>query len=328
MKGRRPAWVVGVDIGGTNLRVGTVPLEGGAPPVAVRRRSTRAASGSDRVLDRLVTMIRESVADVGRDNVAGIGLGAPGPLDRASGVVTETPNLGWRDYPLRDLVAEACGLPVTLDNDANCFTYGEWWMGAGRGSRRLVGITLGTGIGGGIVIDGEIHHGASGAAGEVGHMSIDFRGRRCPCGARGCIEAYASGPAIAVRAVEAIADGGDSILASMVGGDLGEITAEIVCRAAAAGDPHADGVVRDTARILATAVTNLIHLLNPDAVVIGGGVANAGDRLLRPLRREVRRRVFGAHMRACRIVQSELGDSAGVIGAAGVFMRAHHGRPR
>lgn len=328
MNDRRPPWIVGVDIGGTNLRVGRVPLEGGAPPVAVRRRSTRAASGSDLVLGRVVTMIRESVADVGRDDVAGIGLGAPGPLDRASGVVTETPNLGWRDYPLRDLVAEACGLPTTLDNDANCFTYGEWWMGAGRGCRRLVGITLGTGIGGGIVIDGEIQHGASGVAGEVGHMSVDFRGRRCRCGARGCVEAYASGPAIAARAVEAIPDGGDSILGSMVDGDLDEVTAEVVYRAATAGDRHADRVVRDTARTLATAVANLIHLLNPDAVVIGGGVANAGDRLLRPLRREVRRRVFGTHMRACRIVRGELGDSAGVIGAAGVFRRAHHRRPR
>lgn len=328
MIGRRPPWVVGVDIGGTNLRVGRVPIEGGAPPVAVRRCRTRAESGSDRVLDRIVTMIRKSVADVGRDNVAGIGLGAPGPLDMESGVVAETPNLGWRDYPLRDLVAEACGLPVTLDNDANCFTYGEWWMGAGRGCRRLAGITLGTGIGGGIVIDGEIHHGASGGAGEVGHMSVDFRGRRCPCGARGCVEAYASGPAIAARAVEAIPDGGDSILASMVDGDLGAVTAEVVYGAAAAGDRHADGVLRETARILATAVANLIHLLNPDAVVIGGGVANAGDRLLRPLRREVRRRVFGTHMQACRIVRGELGDSAGVVGAAGVFRRAHHGRPQ
>ncbi|MDE2981254.1 MAG: ROK family protein [Gemmatimonadota bacterium] len=328
MKGQGPPWVVGVDIGGTNLRVGRVPLEGGAPPVAVRRCHTRAASGSDRVLDRIVTMIRESVTDVGRENVAGIGLGAPGPLDTESGVVAETPNLGWRDYPLRDLVAEACGMPATLDNDANCFTYGEWWMGAGRGCRRLVGITLGTGIGGGIVIDGEIHRGASGGAGEVGHMSVDFRGRRCPCGARGCVEAYASGPAIAARAIEAIPDGGDSVLASIVDGDLGEITAEIVCAAATAGDRHAEGVLRDTARILATAVANLIHLLNPDAVVIGGGVANAGERLLRPLRREVRGRVFGTHMRACRIVRSELGDSAGVIGAAGVFRRAHLCRPR
>ena len=328
MKGGRPPWVVGVDIGGTNVRVGRVPLGGGASSVAVRCCSTRAASGSDRVLDRIVTMIRESVADVGRDNVAGVGLGAPGPLDTESGVVAETPNLGWRDYPLRDLVAEACGLPATLDNDANCFTYGEWLMGAGRGRRRLVGITLGTGIGGGIVIDGEIHHGASGGAGEVGHMSVDFRGRRCPCGARGCVEAYASGPAIAARAIEAIPEGGDSILASMVDGDLGAVTAEVVHAAAVAGDRHADGVLRDTARILATAVANLIHVLNPDAVVIGGGVANAGERLLRPLRREVRRRVFGTHMRACRIVQGELGDSAGVIGAAGVFRRAHRARPR
>lgn len=328
MKGERPRWVVGVDIGGTNLRVGRVPLEGGAPSVAVRRCSTRAASGSDRVLDRIVTLIRELVAEVGRERVAGIGLGAPGPLDTASGVVVETPNLGWRNFPLRDLVAEACGLPVTLDNDANCFTYGEWWRGAGRGCGHLVGITLGTGIGGGVVIDGEIHRGTSGGAGEVGHMSVDFRGRPCACGSRGCVEAYASGPAIAARAVEAITDTGGSILASLADGDLDRVTAETVSEAAAAGDRHAEEILRDTAEILATAVANVIHLFNPGAVVIGGGVANAGERLLRPLRREVRRRVFGTHMHACRILRGELGDAAGVIGAAGVFKRAHPGRPR
>lgn len=328
MTGARPRWVVGVDIGGTNLRVGRVALEGGAPPARIRRWSTRPALGPDRVLDRIVAMIRESVAEVGRDSVAGIGLGAPGPLDTESGVVAETPNLGWRDFPLRDLVAEACGLPATLDNDANCFTYGEWWMGAGRGCGHLVGITLGTGIGGGVVIDGEIQHGASGGAGEVGHMSVDFRGRPCACGARGCVEAYASGPAIASRAAEAIKDTGGSILASLVDGDLDAVTSETVSEAAAAGDRHAGEILRDTADVLAAAVANVIHLFNPEAVVIGGGVANAGEQLLRPLRHAVGRRVFGTHMRACRILRGELGDAAGVIGAAGVFGRAHPGHRR
>ncbi len=323
MKGERPRWVVGVDIGGTNLRVGRVAIEAGGSPTGVRRSRTRPELGPGQVLDRVVAMIRESVADVGRDSIAGIGLGAPGPLDAESGVVAETPNLGWRDYPLRDLVAEACGLPATLDNDANCFTYGEWWMGAGRGCRRVVGITLGTGVGGGIVIDGEIYHGASGGAGEVGHTSVDFGGRPCACGSRGCVEAYASGPGIAARAVEAITDGSGSILASLVDGRLEEVTAETVQEAAAAGDRHAREVLGETARILATAVANVIHLFDPDVVVIGGGVANAGERLLRPLRREVGRRVFSNQMRACRILRGELGDTAGVIGAAGVFRRAH-----
>ena len=337
MRGERPRWVVGVDIGGTNLRVGSVPagsvpvgsvpVDSGAPP-RIRRFATRPALGPDHVLDRIVAMIRESVAEVGRGRVAGIGLGAPGPLDTESGVVAETPNLGWRDFPLRDLVAEACGLPATLENDANCFAYGEWWKGAGRGCGHLVGITLGTGIGGGVVIDGEIHHGAAGGAGEVGHMSVDFRGRPCACGSRGCVEAYASGPAIASRAVEAITDADGSILASLVDGDLDAVTAETVSEAAAAGDRHAGEILRETADILATAIANVIHLLSPGAVVIGGGVANAGERLLRPLRRQVERRVFGTHLRSCRILRGELGDAAGVIGAAGVFSRAHPGGPR
>lgn len=323
MKGERPRWVVGVDIGGTNLRIGRIPAGGRGAPAGMRRRRTRARSASD-VLDRILTMIHETVAHAGRDGVAGIGLGAPGPVDRKSGVVLEAPNLGWRDYPLRDLVAEATGLPVAVENDANCFAYGEWWMGAGRDCRRLVGITLGTGVGGGFVIDGEIYRGASGAAGEVGHMSVDFAGRPCACGSRGCVEAYASGPGIAARAVEAINRGADSILAAPPGGHLGKVTAEAVCSAAAAGDDLAERIVRDTADVLATAVANVIHLFNPDVVVVGGGVANARDLLIEPLREEVGRRTFSSARRACRIRSSQLGDAAGIAGAAGVFRRTYH----
>ena len=327
-----PRWIVGVDIGGTNLRVGMVPFEGGAP-VEVRQAPTRPERGPAHVVARVVAMIRESVAAVagpedgatGKGRVAGIGIGSPGPLDRKSGVVLETPNLGWRDFPLRDLVAEATGMPVTLDNDANCAAYGEWWLGAGRRADRLVGLTLGTGIGGGIVIGGNIYHGASDAAGEIGHMSVDFAGRLCACGSKGCVEAYASGPGIAARAVEGIGDGADSILYALVDGDPGRITAETVYEAAAAGDGHAERILVETAHILAVAVSNLVNVLNPDVIVIGGGVAGAGNHLLQPLRREVRRRAFRSAARACRILPAQLPETAGMIGAAGVFKRTVYG---
>lgn len=319
----RTRWIAGVDIGGTNLRVGLVPFAGGSP-VAVSGAPTRAARGPVAVVEEVASMLRTAIAEVGRANVAGVGIGAPGPLDRSSGVVLETPNLGWRDVPLVHMIASRIGLPVVLDNDANCFAFGEWWLGAGRGAERLIGVTLGTGIGGGIILGGAPYRGASDAAGEVGHTSIDYSGRRCACGSRGCVEAYASGSAIAARAAEGLARGADSTLAE-VAGDPAGITAEAVCRAAAAGDRYAMLIVDETARVIGVAVSNLIHLLNPDVVVIGGGVAGAGELLFAPLRDEVEQRAFRSAARACRIVPAELPAIAGLVGAAGVFRLTVHG---
>ncbi|HEX9105801.1 MAG TPA: ROK family protein, partial [Longimicrobiales bacterium] len=259
------------------------------------------------------------------DDVAGVGIGSPGPLDRASGTVIDTPNLGWRNFPLRDLIANAVKLPATLDNDAVCATYGEWWLGAGRGTKTLVGVTLGTGIGGGIVIDGEIFHGASDSAGEVGHMTIDSNGRKCNCGNYGCLEAYASGPAIALRAREGIDAGAQSVLPDLVDGKLEAITAATVYEAVLVGDSYANEVMRETAKILGAGIASLVNVLNPDMVVIAGGVTQAGDHLFVPLRAEVRRRAFTSAVEACRIVSAELQGTAGVIGAAGVFKREKFG---
>ena len=318
-----PSWIAGVDIGGTNLRVGMVPFAGGMP-VAVMNEPTRAEEGSQQVVRRIVEMAHSSMDAVG-GGVAGVGIGVPGPLDRERGVVIEAPNLGWRSLPLRDLVAAGTRLPVALDNDANCAAYAEWWLWAGRRVERLVGLTLGTGIGGGVVLGGEIYHGASGAAGEVGHMSVHFAGRRCTCGSRGCVEAYASGSGIGARALEGIGGAPDSTLAALAARDPRLVTAEAVCDAAAAGDAHAGRLLEETARILAVAVANLVHLFNPDVIVIGGGVAAAGDRLFSPLRAEVRRRTFRSAMQVCRIVAAELPDTAGMIGAAAVLRQALHG---
>jgi len=323
-EGRR--WIVGVDIGGTNLVVGAVPWQGGEA-VAVRSLPTQPEQGADAVVSRVVGMIREAMADLeerhgaSRDEIVGVGIGSPGPLNRESGIVVNTPNLGWRDFPLRDLVGGAVGLPATLDNDANCATYGEWWLGAGRGYRSLVGITLGTGIGGGLVLDGELIHGASDAAGEIGHMTIDFTGRRCKCGNYGCLEAYCSGPNIAARAREGIETGAESVLVDLVGGQLDRITAATVYEAVVLDDPYANEVMTETAKILGAGVANLINILNPDCVVIAGGVTRAGDHLFTPLKAEVRRRAFRSAADACVILPAALPETAGVIGAAGVFKK-------
>jgi glucokinase len=314
---------LGVDLGGTNIVVGAVAEDGSAVH-GVKSAPTVAEAGADAIVDRIAQLCEESLAEaqragVKRGDVAGIGVGAPGPLDRAGGIVLIAPNLGWHDYPLRQKVSDAVGLPVALDNDANCAVYGEWWIGAGRGSRYLVGLTIGTGIGGGIVVDGKLYHGASDVAGEIGHTTIDSTGRRCKCGNYGCLEAYASGPNIAARAVEGIEAGVETRLPTYTDGDLAKITAQTVYQAAHDGDEFALEVVRDTAKILGAGVANLVNIFNPDVVVILGGVTLAGDSLFVPLRGEVTRRAFKPAVRACRILPGELPGTAGVVGAARVY---------
>ena len=318
-------WVVGVDIGGTNLAVGVVPLDGGAP-AALRSRPTKVELGADAAVDEIVEMAEDAIAETlqahggTRGAVVGVGIGCPGPLDLVDGIVLATPNLGWVDYPIRSRISDALGLAATLDNDANCATYAEWWRGAGRGADVLLGLTLGTGIGGGLVLGGRLVRGASGIAGEFGHTTIDFMGRRCACGNYGCLEAYASGPNIAARAREGLRAGYESVLAGLVGGDLDRITAVTVYDALVLGDAYAQEVMTETAKILGAGVANLVNLFNPDMVVVVGGVTRAGEHLFAPLRAEVRRRAFEAAVRACRIVPGELPETAGVIGAAGIFI--------
>jgi glucokinase len=315
--------IVGVDLGGTNIVVGGV-AEDGSALYGLAQRRTPVAQGPDAVAHLMTSMIKACVADVraacgdGVD-VAGVGVGAPGPLDTKRGIVFFAPNLGWRDMPLRDRIAQTVGLAATLDNDANCAVFGEWWRGAARGARVAAGLTIGTGVGGGIVIDGKLFHGAADIAGEIGHTTVDLNGRRCKCGNYGCIEAYASGPAIAARAVEGVEAGASSTLPTYVDGDLAKIDAQVVYQAANDGDEFAREVVRDTARFLGATVANVVNMLNPDVVVICGGVTLAGDQLFAPLREEVRRRAFKPAAAACRIVPGALPGTAGVYGAVATF---------
>ena len=317
-------YVIGIDIGGTNLVVGAV-AEDGSRLIAQNTEPTRAEEGPDAVVTRLASLARDTIAECRRldpqGRILGVGAGAPGPLDTKTGIIFLTPNLGWVNMPLRQLLADQLGLPTSLDNDANCAIYGEWWRGAARGSRHVIGFTIGTGIGGGIVIDGKIYHGASDCAAEFGHTTIDPEGRHCKCGNYGCLEAYASGPAIALRLVEALQSGAESRTTAMVEGDLSRITAQTVYQAAQEGDALALEVVRDTAKYLGVGVANLVNVFNPEMVVICGGVTQAGERLFAPLRQEVTRRAFKPAVKVCRIVPGELTGTAGVYGAAASFLQ-------
>jgi glucokinase len=321
---KRTRYIVGVDLGGTNIVAAALPEDGSATH-GFRSDLTRSAEGANAVVDRIVTMIdtviEETIRATGakRSDFAGVGVGAPGPLDRELGIVITTPNLGWTNFPLRDVIGERVGLHATLDNDANCATLGEWWLGAARGGRNVVGMTIGTGIGGGLILNGQLYHGSSDVAGEIGHSTIDITGRRCKCGNYGCLEAYASGPSIADRAREALGSDTDSLLYTLVHGELQRLTAAIVYEAARKGDEVGIEVVRETARFLGAGIANLLNIFNPDVVVLAGGVTQAGDTLFAPLRREVRKRAFPTAVEGCRIVPGSLPGTAGIVGAVATF---------
>ena len=321
---KRQRYIIGIDLGGTNIVAGAMP-DDGSRQLAIQSQATRPEDGAEAVVDRIVdsinAVIAQTCSETGatRRDFTGVGIGSPGPLNRERGIVIVTPNLGWRDYPLRDRISERVKLPATLDNDANCATLGEWWQGAAKGARNVVGMTIGTGIGGGIIIDGRLYHGSTDVAGEIGHTTIDSTGRRCKCGNYGCLEAYASGPSIAERAREALSGGEVSILTTMVEGKLEAISAQTVYDAAKRGDVLAREVVRDTARFLGAGIANLLNIFNPDVVVLAGGVTQAGDWLFEPLRAEVKRRAFRPAVEACEIVPGTLPGTAGVVGAVATF---------
>ncbi|MGB1657162.1 MAG: ROK family protein [Longimicrobiales bacterium] len=322
MKGR---WVLGVDIGGTNLVVAAVPATGGQP-TSIRSEATQASRGPDDAVERIVVManevIEETLAAEGgrRSDFAGVGIGCPGPLDLGRGVIVTTPNLGWDGFPIRTRISEKLQMPASLDNDANCATFGEWWQGAGKGVGSLVGVTLGTGIGGGYIERGRLMRGVSGSAFELGHTTINFEGRLCRCGNRGCLEAYTSGPNIAARALDGLASGRTSILPDLVGGDLEQITAETVYEALVQGDGFSTDLIRETADLLGIGLANVVNLFNPQMIVLVGGVTRAGEHLFGPLRESIERRAFPSAVGACRVVSGALPATAGVIGAAGVFV--------
>ena len=331
MSTAREQYIIGVDLGGTNIVAGAMTTDG-TRHLAMRSIPTNSSVGDEGVAERIVGLaegvILDAMSETGasRSDFIGIGVGAPGPLDRENGVVLVAPNLGWNDFPLRPRIQDRLHLPTTLDNDANCATFGEWWQGAAKGGRNVIGLTIGTGIGGGLIIDGQLFHGSSDMAGEIGHTTIDLNGRLCKCGNYGCLEAYTSGPAIATRAREALVrEESASTMPAMVNGKLEAITAQTVYDAAKAGDPVANEIVRDTAKYLGAGIANLLNTFNPDVVVIAGGVTAAGDALFVPLGTEVRRRAFKPAVNAVRIVPGSLPGTAGVVGAVASFKQQHLG---
>ncbi len=255
--------VIGVDLGGTNIKAGAVSTDG---KVLYRcRRSTDAFAGPDAVADRIADAARECVGSVSEavGRASGVGIGSPGLIDSRAGVVALATNFaGFTDLPLSQMVEERTGLSCSLENDANVAALGEQWVGAGGGTSSLIMLTLGTGIGGGVVLDGKVWSGFGGVAGEIGHMCIDPDGPLCSCGKRGCIEAFASATGIVRRMREAIAEGCASAMAELGGA----LTSRDICEAACAGDEAARENMTMTGRYLGVAISNLMHILNPEVM--------------------------------------------------------------
>lgn len=317
---RTPAYLGGIDLGGTKILSLVASTKG--ETLGQNRRPTRAERGPQKVIAGMVDSLRAAARKAGLDvgGLAGVGVVSPGPLDYASGVIGELPNLpGWRGMPLADEMRAALGVPVFVDNDATAAALGEHTFGAGRGYRHVIYVTVSTGIGGGIIIDGRVYRGASGAAGEVGHQVVEEGGPQCSCGRHGCLEELASGTAIAHRAEELIARGEGKGIARMLEDDE-TLSARTVHRAARAGDPEARRIIEEAGHYLGVGLANLVNIFNPELIIIGGGLTNIGRMLLDPARRVVRRDPFPEPRRDVRIVRAALGDRVGALGAVALAM--------
>lgn len=308
----------GVDLGGTKILVVIASADGRV--VASTRTETMASQGVEVVIARIMDALAEATRDAGVDlsDVRAIGVSAPGPVDTKQGVITDPPNLpGWHNVPLASVLHERTGVPAALENDANCGAIGEHRFGAGRGYRDMLYITVSTGIGGGIIIDDRLYEGTSGAAGEVGHIGVAADGPACGAGHPGCLEAFASGTAIANRAREEIAAGHLPLSAREAEREP-PLSAHSVYNAAQRGEDGARAIIETAGRYLGIGLASVINVFNPQAIVLGGGVTHMGDMILGPAVQVARTRAFTQSFKDVRILQAGLGDRTAVLGAVAV----------
>ncbi|MFA5334276.1 MAG: ROK family protein [Candidatus Omnitrophota bacterium] len=293
---------LGIDIGGTNIRLGVVDSSGRV--ITRYRMPTLRQEGKDKVISRLLKAVAVIIGGP-EYKVEAIGVGCPGPLDSKKGIVLSPPNLpDWRGVRLKKIIETEFRIPVAVENDANCAGLGEAIAGAGRHASSMVLLTLGTGIGSAIVLDGKLWTGKGGFAAELGHTSIDINGPRCGCGNRGCIELYASATGVVRRMKKALKARG------------GAMTAESVFLASAKGGKAARRIVDETARYLGCALANIVNALDPEVIVLAGGMAKAGSGFIDKAEKEMRGRALKESSRGVRVVSAKLGEDAGIIGAA------------
>lgn len=316
-------WAVGVNVGYSRIYTVLTDLEGRI--FARHARPNNGLGSPDEILNYVAGTVESLIAENGveKEKVIAMGVGIPGLVDTANGISVFSPNLNWHQVPVREFLERRLGLRVIVDNDVRAATLGERWHGAGKGHKTLVGLFVGTGIGAGLVIDGKLHYGATESAGEIGHTMVVTDGPTCSCGNKGCLEAVASGRAIANRAKAAIRkgeDGGEGVL-RMAGGRLEDVTAEHVSQAAREGNVLALRIMQDTGRFLGIGVSILCNILNPEAVILGGGVARSADLFLPSLKTALEMHTMEGRGREVKVVIGKLGADAGPLGAATLVLR-------
>lgn len=310
-------YVVGVDLGGTKIYAGVFDLS--LECVGTSRLSTKPQRGPDMVIDRIARCVKDAVdeCDLKLDQVKAVGIGAPGAVDTETGRVIFAPNLAWRDVPLKKSLEKVLGVTVCVENDANICTIGVHHAELKSKPRDVVGIFIGTGIGGGLILDGQLYSGFNRTAGEIGHMVIDIDGPKCACGNNGCFEALASRSAIFQHIHAAIKDGEKTILTEMLGPDLADLRSGDLRKAIRRGDKLVDRIVAEAAEYIGVAVGNLINILNPEVVVLGGGVIEAlEDEMMSVIVKTAMESALSGTAKGISIIASKLADEAGITGGA------------
>lgn len=310
-------WIIGVDLGGTTTKLAFVSLYGEILhkweiPTDISDQGKYITVNIAKAIDAKLEELGEP-----KSRILGMGMGAPGPVNFVNGSIYEAVNLGWKDYPLKDLLEVETSLPAFIDNDANIAALGEMWKGAGNGAKDLVCVTLGTGVGGGIIANGALVHGVSGAAGEIGHITVvPENGAPCNCGKKGCLETVASATGIVRLAEEALAQyTGKSMLHDKMGNNE-KLSSKDIFDCAQEGDQLAEEIIQQVSRYLGLGLANIANGLNPEKIIIGGGVSQAGSQLLNPVREWFRKYTFPRVRESTEIDIATLGNDAGVIGAA------------
>lgn len=304
---------IGVDVGGTKIAGGVVDDQG---KILHRREVPTEATDEDAIVATIIEITEDCLAAVG--DAAAIGIGAAALVDSEEGVILWAPNLAYEDLHLRELLSKQVSLPVVVDNDANVAALAEAVHGAGKGAKHQVMITVGTGIGSGLVLDGRLYHGRYGLGGELGHMVLVPGGALCSCGNHGCWEAVASGRAIGRLARQRIEGGAGADVLAAAGGNIDSITGELVGEAAVAGSPFARDVLGEIGRLLGIGFANVVNIFDPELIVVGGGAAaGTGELLLGPAREAMTAHIVGEpHRQPVQVVPAALGNDAGIVGAA------------
>ena len=309
-------YYVGIDLGGTNIVAGVV--DENYKIVAKASTKTNCPRPEKEIADDMAKMALQAVENAGLtiEQIEWVGIGTPGIANSATGIIEYSNNLGFKNTPMVKYIRETIDKPVFIENDANAAAYGEFVAGAAKGAKNAVCITLGTGVGGGIIVDGKIYAGSNFAGAEIGHTVIEVDGAQCSCGRKGCFEAYSSATGLIRMTKEAIAEHPDGVMAKL-GEKNGKVTARTSFDAMKDGDEYAKVVVDKYIKYLAAGITNTINIFQPDVLCIGGGVCNEGDALLLPMKAIVEKEVYTRDSeKNTKIVIAELGNDAGIIGAA------------